>query len=343
MIELLNDSDGSIRMLALHLLCEGYATSPEIMNRVFEGWKTWDAATAFPEFPMLSHLPIDPTTIGALCERAEYMVDGRKLTDPSTRCAGKMIEQLVLLPAHELAPYQSRLEDLKTKSKIFFRVNLVELEERLQLLNQSADSVAAVLDDSIARLVDKGDDSAAFQRGLAALEALRREHPEYLDLTAVFQARQSVLAESSDATASPSFLLTLQSLIQFEQAGTEECMSKHLNESQESIYANTVEALVRAGTHAAFEGLIDQFSTAPAENQKWIARGLQRFRGINFSPKIAELRDGTTDPILWLMLLIAEVRQFEPESADKIAQDLARLQSPSEALFDSLKILCSTQ
>ena len=48
------------------------------------------------------------------------------------------------------------------------------------------------------------------------------------------------------------------------------------------------------------------------------------------------MRDATEDPHLWLMLLIAEVRQFSEDSVDRIAYDLARLRSSSETLIESL-------
>lgn len=339
LIELLASEDAALRMLALHILCEGYATSPEILAAVFRGWDCWGEADAYPEFPMLSHIPIEEAQISEILDRASKMVQDRKLTEPATRCAGKLIEQVVRLPARQLLEHLGPLRDLCQTSKIFFRVDLDSLQERILLLDRSGDQLAAVLDDAIARLVKNEGDGAARQQGLAALESLRREHPEYLDLTGVFRSRQNLLSAEGEAPQpSPSFQITLQSLVEFEQPEIENQLAPHLWEASEGVYSSAVEALVRAGTREAALVLLEQLASAPVDNQKWIARGLQRFRTVGLSPKIAELREHTTDPRLWLMLLIAEVRQFEHESAARVGRDLARVQSFSETLMDSLRI-----
>lgn len=339
LIELLQFDHAATRMLALHILCEGYATSEVVLQNVFKGWDCWGAREAFSEFPMLSHIPIHVGAISEALQRAHEMVQGRKLTEPESRCAGKLIEQLVRLPASDLQTHQDALAKLKASSKIFFRVDLNGLEERIQLLGRTGDELAAVLDDCIARLVSEPNDGSAMQRGLAALEALRREHPDYLDLRGVFTARQSLLGAGSEVPdPSPSFTLTLASLIQAEQLGLEGFLAEHLIEESESIFTAAVEALVRCGSREAAIAMIDMLPKVPSDNQKWIARGLQRFRGVGLSPQISKLRNDTTDPRLWLMLLIAEARQFEPESVQRLVADLERLQSPSETLLETLRI-----
>jgi hypothetical protein len=154
-----------------------------------------------------------------------------------------------------------------------------------------------------------------------------------LDLDSVLQ-----FSPPSGGAQAASFSLTLHSLIQFEQPGLAAQLGQHLSDSRESIFTNIVEALVRLGNAEAADAFVEAFPACEQTNQRWIARGLQRIRVFGLADRIAQLRETVLDPALWLMLLIAEVRQFDPSSAGRIASQLTRLQSFSETLIDSLTI-----
>lgn len=333
LMALLSDERSDLRMLSLHLLGEAYAASPEILERIFAAWDKWGPEQAYPEFPMLSHVPIAGDAIRESCDRAKDMVRGRKLTETVCRCAGKLIEQLVRLSPTELAPYRSLIEETVALSKIFFRVDLADLRDRLELMGAAPDQLAGLLDKTIARLAEQAEDPVALRRGLIVLETLRREHPDYLDLRNVLAA-----GKQSSPHTTASFQLTLKSLIQFEQTGLEDSLAAYLPSSEEALCSSVVEALVRCGTHDAAEALLDSLLEAETENRKWIARGLQRLRVKGISSRLGQLRDTTSDPYLWVMLLIAEVRQFEVESSERLARDLQRLRSPSETLLEALLV-----
>lgn len=332
LINVLLDKRADLRMLALHLLCESYSSSSKILEQVFTAWDRWDAAQAFPEFPMLSFLAIPAERIEATCQRAAEMAAGRKLTEPACRCAGKLMEQLVRLPPRRLEPHRDLIEQTVSTSKIFFRVDLSELRYRIDLSDRSADQLAASLDEAIQKLATDRAEPETLGHGLAALEALRESHPNYIDLA-------SVLAGPVDSDRRPlsaSLHLTMQSLIQVPQARLELPLARHLLSEHEAVYTNVVEALVRLGSRQAGDALLAQLEVADGDAQKWIARGLQRIRAAGLSSGIAELRSRISDPRIWLMLLIAEVRQFDWDSIDRISQDLGRLMSTSETLIDSL-------
>ncbi len=333
LIRLLADGQADLRMLVLHLLCEGYATDPTIFSAVLQGWDELGAESAFPEFPMLSYFPLPETAVAACCGRASSMVSGGKLTNPVTRCAGKLVEQMMTLPPGALEPHLSLIEATVRKSKIFFRVDLEGLRERIQFLDKSADELAGTLNEAIATLCSQPDARPAIQRGLRALEALRIRHPDYLDLAHVLRA-----SPPSAGSNAASFQLVLQSLIQFEQAGLASHLGKHLGDGRESIYPNVVEALVRLGNPEAADAFVNNFPNCPDANQRWIARGLQRIRIEGLADQVAELRSSVADPALWLMLLIAEVRQFDARCSDRIGSELSRLNSYSETLIDSLSV-----
>lgn len=333
LIGLLSDGQADLRMKVLHTLCEGYASQREVFDAVLAGWDRWGPAEAYHEFPMLSYLAIPPDAIDDCCSRAAAMVDGRKITELPSRCAGKLLEQVVRLDARTLIPKVEVLESVSAKSKIFFRVDLGGVRHRIGLLEKSADELAGVLDSSVDQLAADSNNVTAVHQALAALETLRREHPEYLDLHAAVAS-----APEGEGAAAISFQLTMQSLVQFEHPGLEPALAMHLLDSREAIHSTAVETLVHCGGAATAEAFLEKFDQAEPPNQKWIARGLQRIRVPGLAAPISVLRAGTTDPALWLMLLIAELRQLDFTSNLRVAEDLSRLQSFSEALIDSLTV-----
>lgn len=333
LIPLLMSEDATLRTIALHWLSEGYACEPTISANV---WKIWDShgiGEGFPEFPMLSHFPIPAEAIEESCRRADTMLDGASLTSPESRSAGKLVEQLTRLPAEQLAPHLDLLQQTVLRSKIFFRVDVPGVRARVDLIGSEADALASQLDQSIAILTAQRENAQAIHRGLHALEALRRQHPTYLDLTAVLT--------TTPPDAGPeaiSFQLALQSLVHFAEHGLEAAIAKHLHDQRETVFATAVDALVRAGTGQAAECLLQAYPQAEQANQQWIARGLQRIRVKGLAPQIAELRAITQEPHLWLMLLVAELRQMELKHADWLATEVSRVSGHSYALINALTV-----
>ena len=214
LIGLLADDTPSLRMLALHFLSEGYAEHASILPALFTGWDRWGAASAYPEFPLLSYVYIPADEVQEALQRARAMVPGRKLTDPNTRCAGKLVEQVCNLPAAELRDYQTDVDNLVAQSKIFFRIDASAIRRRLELMSWEADQLAQQLDSAIETLTLCSDDTAAFHAGLQALEALRRVHPDYLDMATAISN-----SPPDNGAQAISFQLSMHSLIQCSQAG----------------------------------------------------------------------------------------------------------------------------
>ncbi|MEZ6074258.1 MAG: hypothetical protein R3C56_00890 [Pirellulaceae bacterium] len=185
------------------------------------------------------------------------------------------------------------------------------------MLELDSDGLAQRLDSAIETLSHQSDNTAAFHDGLAALEALRYQHPETIDMRAAIA--QSPPADGLQAI---SFQLSMHSLIQFAQAGAEVALAKHLADSRESIHSNAVEALVRIGSPLTAAHLIWQFEVADEGAGSWIARGLQRVRADGLAEEVARLRNATQEPALWLMLLVAEVRQFDSASLQRIIDEM---------------------
>lgn len=333
LIRLLANDEATVRTLALSFISEGYAQEPDVLTAVFAGWDRWKVDLAFPEFPLLSHVPIPAAAVRECCERAAAIVPNRKITDRQTRCAGKLMEQVVRLPAAELQPHQLQIEETIGLSKIFFRVDLEILRNRIALLELTSDQLAAQLESAIATLAQQPDSGAAFHQALAALETLRFHHPAYIDMTAAI-AR----TPPDSGVQATSFQISMQSLIQFAQPDAEEALAKLLVDSREAIHCNAVDALVRIGSPLAAAHLIARFDQVDPGAQRWVARGLQRVRAPGLAVEIARLRSATQDPTLWGMLLVAEVRQFDLSSLELVAAELERVEGYSGALIDALNV-----
>ncbi len=331
--EMLADEATNCRMLALEFLSEGYAANDAILPAVFAAWDRWGIATSFPEFPILSSLPVAATHVADCCQRAAHMARQKKLTDPVTRCAGKLLEQVVTLRASDLRPHVESIAEAVAVSKIFFRVNVEGLRHRVGLIDLEADALALRLDNAVEALTHDANNSLAAQDGLHALEAIRFQHPDYIDMSAAIAH-----APPDESPGAISFQLSLRSLIQFEQAGSEGALARHLSDQREPIHMSAVEALVRAGTPLAAAHILSCFFAGAPTAQRWMARGLQRIRAAGLAREIANLRGEISDPSLWLMLLVAEVRQFDVESLPQITAELPGVNSYAGALIDALNV-----
>ncbi len=132
--------------------------------------------------------------------------------------------------------------------------------------------------------------------------------------------------------------MTLQTLIRWPQPGLADALGGLLDSEEEGLISSAIEALVREDSEATAQVLCQAYPASREPARQWIARGLQRLNFRGLSDQLGELRSQETEPHLWVMLLIAEIRQFDPGSAERLAGDLNRLLSPSEILIDSLRL-----
>ncbi len=332
LVGLLTRSAEAVRSKSLSMLCESYCSDDGIYDAVKSVWSEKGAESGFPEFPMLSYFAVPSSKVGASVALAREMAAGRKLTDKSARCAGKLIEQLAWLEPTERRPHLSALDEVCGTSKIFFRVPMERWQLLDRMLGMSSDELYEQLESAIAALTADGEDHAARMQGECALDTLRRRFPNTIDIGA---AIANAPEEGSGLT---SFEVAIKSLVQFPQEGTEETIAKHLHDARESIHATAVEALVRSGTPAAAARLLLAIPDAPSNNRSWIVRGLQRIRAEGLAEEIARVRAQVVDPRLWLMLLIAEIHQLDASGQHRIAFDVQRLAIQSDAVNDALDV-----
>ncbi|MBX3423191.1 MAG: hypothetical protein KF752_16665 [Pirellulaceae bacterium] len=336
-IEHLSHDDDAVRNIALNWLCEGYMDDTSISQVVFDQWSQRSPEIAFTQFPMLSFFPIPSSTIGHAClQVADLVGQERELTSITTRSAGKLLEQVVKMPITELAEHEQQIVQTAQSHKIFFRIDIQGLRQRVGLLDKSADQLAGVLDQAVAELAENPESATALQQGLAALEVLRHLHPGYLDLSAVLSCGPGVSTADS-----ASFQMVLISLAQFagnqdsSEQGLESKLAVHLQDSRESVLSLVLEALVRCGSGAAAQALLEQFPQSTENNRRWIARGLQRMRVAGLAPMVQQLRASISDPGLWAMLLVAEMQQLDPRSGQSIVAALDEIETASQVMIDA--------
>ena len=330
LVELFTDEDRDLRTAALTVLCDGYASDDCILPGVLNAWDRFGADQAFADFAMLSFVPAQADLVPEVCQRAMKMVEGRTLTDPITRAAGKLIEQQMQLPAAALEPHMALLRETVSKSKIFFRVDLSLQSQRIELLGLSADQIAVHLDNAIAACTANDKDDTARTKAIISLEALRRQHPHYIDLSVAVAG-----PPKEGGPAWTSFTVAMQSLIQFAQSGMEEHIGRHLLDHREYVYSMAVEAIVRCASAAAAEQLLTRFDDANSRAQHWVARGLQRVRSEGAAAKIAELI--ALDPHLKTSLVVAQLKQLDP-SNQRLAQQLEKQSSLPVGSLPLLKV-----
>lgn len=135
-VQWLNDSNKLVRSSSLELLASSYSTNQHWLPAIFEAWDRYGVEEAFPEFPLLTHLEIPAEMVEECITRAQKMVEGRPLTDKVCRCGGKLIEALSVSSPNHFAPYLSQVKELKSSSKIFFRIDLKRMEYRAELADQ---------------------------------------------------------------------------------------------------------------------------------------------------------------------------------------------------------------
>lgn len=175
LIEWMAHPDGRVRAASLELITNSYAVSPRILPAIFAAWDQWGPEIAFPDFPLVSHIPIQADRVPECLQRADAMSAGRKLTDRTCRCAGKLVEALSVCDASVFQSHLDEIDRLKQASKVFFRVPILSMRERVAALHRSTSSLALDFEDgqpadvaiALECLMQRGDAIPWLERGFA--------------------------------------------------------------------------------------------------------------------------------------------------------------------------------
>ncbi len=147
LIRWLSHGDAKVRNVALEILTGSFSQDTSILPTVFANWDRFGVAAAYPEFQLVSFLPIQEPLVSECLSRAATMIEGRKLTDRVCRCAGKLIESVSVHPPAFFHSHLASIRSIHASSKIFFRVSLDGLQVRSDALLRPTHSLLADLND----------------------------------------------------------------------------------------------------------------------------------------------------------------------------------------------------
>lgn len=293
-----------VRGAALDVLTSSYSNDPQILRALFDAWDRFGPEVAFHDFPLISHLPISAELVDECIRRAAEMAAGRKPTDRTCRCAGKLMEALSVAPANVYAAHLDALVKLKASSKIFFRVSVDSMREKAEAIARASSSLALDFEDGQ-------------ERHLAiALESLHRRH----EAGPWIERGLGELQGENDRT--PLATAVLEFASRHPIVGYEERLLPLLEHSEASIADPATIALVRCRTTEIQRLIADRF---PKMNRSGQLRSVDIIRRARL-PKSSEL----------LRFLLPYGVEFQVQNGIRVAEVLL---FDFEALEDWLEAL----
>lgn len=314
LIDLLTHDSVRFRSAALELLASSYCNAPAMLGAILESWDRFGVAEAFPEFAQVTHLPAHHQYMATVLDRSLKMAEGRKLVDPVCRCAGKIVEAMVLLPADQLGEFLPKIEMLKSSSKIFFRIELADLKRRTELAEMGDD-------DLLEQLEPVWSSSGDVQIQADALHALEILHSR----GKADEVIRSWLGPAENWTQDQGSRLSLALQLASRHAflGFEDMLAAHINHVQATVAATACIALARCRSRDAVYAIVERFAQEAPTTQLRMADVLGRLRVPGASVRIQELREACKDPKICDALNLAQILHF----------DFSQIDNWMEALF----------
>ena len=314
LIDLLTHDSVRYRSAALELLASSYCNAPTMLGAILEGWDRFGIGDAYPEFAQVAHLPVHHQFMATVLERSFRMVEGRKLVDPICRCAGKIVEALVLLPAEQLSEFLPEIERLKATSKIFFRIELNDLKRRIALTELSDEELKEQLEP-----VWNGNGDVQIQAD--AVHALEILHGRGAAEEVIRRCLSP--SEQWERDAGQRLSIALQVASRHAFLGFEDMLAPHIQHVQATVAATACIALARCRSRDAVFAIVERFAHESPTTQLRMADVLGRLRVPGASVRIQELREACKDPKICDALNLAQILHF----------DFGQIDNWMEALF----------
>lgn len=319
LIDLLTHDSVRYRSAALDLLASSYCNAPAMLGAILDAWDRFGVSEAYPEFAQVTHLPVHHQYIANILERSFQMVEGRKLVDPVCRCAGKIVEALVLLPAEQLGEFLPEIERLKSTSKIFFRIELHDLKRRLALTELSDDE----LKEHFEPIWNGSSDVQVQTDAVHALEILHGRG-------VAEEVIRRCLSPSEDweQDAGPRLSIALQVASRHAFLGFEDMLAVHIQHLQATVAATACIALARCRSRDAVFSIVERFAHENPTTQLRMTDVLGRLRVPGASVRIQELREACKDPKICDALNLAQILHFDFGQIDNWMEALFVLSDP---------------
>jgi hypothetical protein len=313
LIALLEHPSSKVRMSALELLASSYCTAPSILQAIFAGWDRFGVAEAYPQFAQLNHLPMHVGLADEVIRRAARMAEGKKLVDPECRAAGKLAEALSLLPGEQLRDFLAPIEELKTRSKIFFRIDSQSLHQRIAMYDASDEAILSVLQS--AEESEGSNKAEDLQRVQHALEVLHYRDGSHPLLTRWL---------SLDPEDGPHRFGKMAIQLASRQAllGHEAGIASWLGVADATDAACACIGLARCRSQQAVDCLTEAFPLQSMAGQLRIANILSRLRLDEAAPAIHQLHAYALSPDVQEALHGAQVLHFDFQQFDQWLESL---------------------
>jgi hypothetical protein len=307
LLPLLEHQDSPVRSAALETLASSYCESDDLLERVFAAWDRHGPAEAFPEFPMLTYLPVSRRLAEESLQRASAMCRDRKIVDPQCRCAGKLIEAYSIASPYTYAGLLDEFERLQGESKIFFRVDLPLMRRRLQIHELTTNDLLANVEASFELEPLEID---PYKLRFAIDELNDREAAD-----ALWSRVAEAIAEN-DTHLSAIIDACLQVLSRRKVEGLEMQLASWLDHDESKIADVAVLALAHARNRDVLQNIAAQFFNYSISGQLRAAVVLQRMRLRGVGETIRNLRADVQEHTVIDALKIAELMQFDFEALE---------------------------
>ena len=321
LIDLLTHDSVRYRSAALELLASSYCNAPAMLGAILEGWDRFGIGEAYPEFAQVAHLPVHHQYMHSILERSFQMVEGRKLVDPICRCAGKIVEAMVLLPAEQLGEFLPDIERLKSTSKIFFRIELNDLRRRIALTELSDDELREQLEP-----VWNGNGNGDVQIQADAIHALEILHGRGVADEEIRRCLSPSEKWEQDSGQRLSIALQVASRHAF--LGFEDMLAGHIQHVQATVAATACIALARCRSRDAVFAIVERFAQENPTTQLRMADVLGRLRVPGASLRIQEMREACKDPKICDALNLAQILHFDFGQIDNWMESLFVVSDP---------------
>jgi hypothetical protein len=320
LIALLEHPSNKVRMPALELLAASYCTAPSILQAILAGWDRFGVADAYPQFAQLNHIPMHVGLADEVISRAGRMAEGKKLVDPECRAAGKLAESLSLLPGDQLRDFLAPIEELKKRSKIFFRIDTQSLRQRIAMYEASDDEILSILQSA-----EEGEESnlaQSLQTVQYALEVLHYRHGGHPLLSGWLRL--------GTADGPHRFgKMAIQLASRHALLGHEAAIAQWLGVADTTDAACACIGLARCRSQQAVDCLIDAFPRQSMAGQLRIADILSRLRLDEAAPAIHRLHAHALSPDVSEALHGAQVLHFDFQQFDQWLESLFLLSDRS--------------
>ncbi len=313
LIKYLTHAEVRVRSASLESLAASFCSDPLMLRAIFDAWDQFEPATAFPELPILTHLPVHESLADESLLRASAMVRGRKIVDPVCRSAGKLIEAYSVACPENYARFLPRFESLKRESKIFFRVDIEGMQLRASMAERTDDALRTILGEISS---ERGEQSSMTPSSGANVRCALDELHARGQADNFWSVVITELEEKNN-DFTPGAEVGLEVLSRRSVGGYEDRLVRLLDHGDAKVADAVAISLARSRSQNVLDAISREYLGLETAGKLRAAVVLQRLRLPGVASRIRLLKESARDdrPVSEA-LLIAEILQFDFEAVE---------------------------